>query len=54
MDTTINLLHILGVAPLLYYVSQNPNKAQYLKYLAVGVAGYHAYRYYTFKYGQKT
>lgn len=43
-DIKINLFHIFLVAPLLYRASYDPDIAQYLKYVSVGIVGFHLYK----------
>jgi hypothetical protein len=43
-DIRINLFHVFLVAPLLYKSSYDPDTAEYLKYVAFGVAGFHLYK----------
>lgn len=40
-DSKINWFHILAVSPFLYYYSTRPD---IIRYLAIGMAGYHGYR----------
>jgi hypothetical protein len=47
----VAIAHIAVVAPLLYYVASkqgnlNPQHLEYVKYLAIAIAGFHGYKYY--------